>query len=66
MESRKLKDLKRALRCIDKLGRLHSKYPEVPNISAPQVVDFELAIQELTEAESRNLEGTGNRTFADR
>jgi len=49
MESKKLKDLKRALRCIDKLSRLHSNYPEVPNISTPQVVDFELAIQELTE-----------------
>ncbi len=66
MESRKLKDLKRALRCIDKLNRLHSKYPEVPNISTPQVVDFELAIEELTETESRNSQGIGNHAPADR
>ncbi len=66
MEPKRLKDLKRALRCIDKLNRLHSNYPEVPNISTPEVVDFELAIQELTETESRNSQGTGSHSPADR
>ncbi len=66
MESTKLKDLKRAKRCIDKLSRLHAKYPIVPHISLPEDVDFGMAIKELTETESRNSQGIGNQTQADR
>jgi hypothetical protein len=48
------------------LSRLHSKYPEVPNVSTPEVVDFELAIKEQAETESRNSQGVEIQTSADR